>query len=239
MDTSPSQLLERAKERFALSDYFGAIHLIEEVIERGRAYADAHHLLGLCYHLAGQPERALALLDEALRINPRYVEAQVHRGIVLGEMGRTAEAEQSFDLARHLTVRGGEGIAAHHAGKLANHHAALGEAYAEAGAMEQAIAQYRTALALGPTFQDLRLRLARLLLEAGRTLEAREALEELVRARPQSIEARAGLGLACYLSGDAATARSVWNALTREHPGDPRATVYLGLLTRAVEDGDA
>jgi tetratricopeptide (TPR) repeat protein len=238
MDTSPAQLMERARERFALNDYFGAIHLLEEIIERGRAYADAHHLLGLCYHLAGQPDRALDLLDEALRINPRYVEAQVHRGIVLGEMGRTTEAEQSFDQARHLTVRGVDGIAAHHAGKLANHHAALGEAYAEAGAMEQAIAQYRTALALGPTFQDLRFRLARLLLEAGRTLEAREALEEVVRARPHSIEAGAALGLACYLSGDAATARDLWQALHRAHPGDPRVQVYLALLGRAGENGN-
>ncbi|HET7039196.1 MAG TPA: tetratricopeptide repeat protein [Gemmatimonadales bacterium] len=238
MDTSPSQLLERARERFALNDYFGAIHLLEEVIERGRSYADAHHLLGLCYHLAGQSDRALDLLDEALRINPRYVEAQVHRGIVLGEMGRTTEAERSFDQARHLTVRGVDGIAAHHAGMLANHHAALGEAYAEAGAMDQAIAQYRTALTLGPTFQDLRFRLARLLLEAGRTLEAREALEEIVRARPTSIEARAALGLACYLSGDAASARELWEALHRDHPGDPRAQVYLALLGRGGEQGD-
>ena len=238
MDTSPSQLLDRAKERFALSDYFGAIHLLEEVIERGRAYADAHHLLGLCYHLAGQSGRALDLLDEALRINPRYVEAQVHRGLVLGELGRTAEAQEAFAEARHITVRGLDGIAEHHAGKLANHHAALGEAYAEAGAMDQAVAQYRTALTLGPTFQDLRLRLARLLLEAGRTLEAREALEEVVRARPQSVEARAALGLACYLSGDAGTAQSLWQGLRREHPGDPRAEVYLGLLTRAMEEGN-
>lgn len=230
--------MERARERFALNDYFGAIHLLEEIIERGRSYADAHHLLGLCYHLAGQPDRALDLLDEALRINPRYVEAQVHRGIVLGEMGRTTEAERSFDEARHQTVRGMDGLAAHHAGKLANHHAALGEAYAEAGAMEQAIAQYRTALTLGPTFQDLRFRLARLLLEAGRTLEAREALEDVVQARPHSTEARAALGLACYLSGDAATAKDVWQSLHRDHPGDPRAQVYLALLDRAIQNGD-
>lgn len=236
MDTSPTQLLERAKERFALNDYFGAIHLLEEVIERGRAYADAHHLLGLCYHLAGQPERALDLLNEALRLNPRYVEAQVHRGLVLGELGRTEEAERAFAEARESTVHGLDGIAAHHAGKLANHHAALGEAYAEAGAMDQAIAQYRTSLALGPTFQDLRLRLARLLIEAGRTLEARDELEEVVRARPKSVEARAALGLACYLSGDAASAQGIWEALRRDNPGDPRAEVYLGLLTRAVEE---
>lgn len=236
MDVSPVQLLDRAKERFALNDYFGAIHLLEELTERGRAYADAQHLLGLCYHLAGQPDKALERLDEAVRINPRYVEALVHRGVILGELGRTTEAEGMFAQARSVTVRGTNGIAAHHAGKLANHHAALGEAYAEAGSLDRAIGQYRTALELGPTFQDLRLRLGRLLLEAGRTLEARDTLEEVVRERPGSVEAKAAFGLACYLSGDAASAEETWHLLHNEHPGDPRAQVYLHLLQRAGQD---
>jgi Flp pilus assembly protein TadD len=237
MDVSPAQLLERAKERFTLNDYFGAIHLLEELTDRGRSFADAHHLLGLCYHLAGQSERALDLLEEALRINPRYVEAIVHRGVILGELGRTEEAEDAFAQARHVTVRGQNGIAAHHAGKLANQHAALGEAYAEAGATGHAIEQYRRALELGPTFQDLRLRLGKLLLEAGRTLEARETLIEVVQARPRSVEAKAALGLACYLSGDGGSAHEIWMAMEQEHPGDPRAQVYLSLLTRGGDDG--
>lgn len=236
METSPAQLLDRAKERFALNDYFGAIHLLLELTERGRAYADAQHLLGLCYHLAGQPERALERLDEAVRINPRYIEALVHRGVILGELGRTREAEAMFAQARQVTIRGANGIAAHHAGKLANSHASLGEAYAEAGALDRAIEQYRTALQLGPTFQDLRLRLGRLLLEAGRTLEARETLLQVVEARPGSVEGRAAYGLACYLSGDASTAQDIWEALQRDHPGDPRAQVYLGLIARASKD---
>ena len=236
MDVTPAQLLDRAKERFALNDYFGAIHLLLELTERGRAYADAQHLLGLCYHLAGQPERALERLNEAVRINPRYIEALVHRGVILGELGRTKEAEATFAQARQVTIRGANGIAAHHAGKLANSHAALGEAYAEAGALDRAIDQYRTALQLGPTFQDLRLRLGRLLLEAGRTLEAREALQQVVEARPGSVEARAAFGLACYLSGDASTAQDVWEALQRDHPGDPRAQVYLGMISRGRRD---
>jgi tetratricopeptide (TPR) repeat protein len=236
VDVSPAQLLERAKERFALNDYFGAIHLLVELTERGRAYADAQHLLGLCYHLADQPERALERLDEAVHINPRYVEALIHRGVILGELGRTAEAEEAFAQARGVTVRGTNGIADHHAGKLANNHAALGEAYAEAGALDQAIEQFRVALKLGPTFQDLRLRLGRLFLEAGRTLEARDVLREVVEARPGSVEGRAAYGLACYLSGDASTAQEVWEALERDHPGDARAQVYLRLLKRAAED---
>src|SRR5882762_5952334 len=66
MDVSPERLVEQANERFQLQDYYGAIHLLEEVIATGRAFADAHHLLGLSYSLAGQPDKALEQLDRAL-----------------------------------------------------------------------------------------------------------------------------------------------------------------------------
>lgn len=233
MDVSPSQLLDQAKDRFALEDYYGCVHLLEDLVGSGRAYADAHHLLALAYYLIGQPEKSLAAIDAALRLNPRYLEALMHRGVILGSLGRVEEAQEAFAAARTAGAGTRGGVAAHHADKLANQHAALGEAYLEAGGLSQAIEQYEAALRLGPAFQDLRYRLAQLLLEAGRALEAREELERLVAARPTSVEARATLGLACYLGGDGGTARAVWSALAAEQPGEPRVKAYLAMLDRA------
>lgn len=233
MDVSPEQLLQRAKERFSADDYYGCVHLLEELVASGRAFADAHHLMGLAYYLVGQLDRALAAVDRALAQNPRYLEALMHRGVVLGALGRTEEAAAAFAAARALGSADRGGIAVHYAAKLANQHAELGEAYAEAGALSPAIAQYHEALRLGPAFHDLRYRLARLLLAAGRALEAREELERVVAARPGSAEPRAALGLACYLSGDAATARATWQDLQRERPEDGRVRAYLAMLDRA------
>ncbi len=232
MDLRPSQLLEQAKERFAVDDYYGAIHLLEELVASGRAFADAHHLLGLCYYMIGQRERALEAVERALELNPRYLEALMHRGVVLSALGRVEEAQEAFAAARAAAAGERGGIPAHHADKLANQHAQLGEAYAEAGALSQAIEQYQAALKLGPTFQDLRYRLARLLLQAGRVLEAREELERLLAARPGSPEARSALGLACYLSGDVASARAIWSALAAERPNDARVQAYLAMSER-------
>src|SRR2546427_428853 len=88
MDVSPEHLVGQARERFQLHDYYGAIHLLEEVLASGRAFADAHHLLGLSYSLAGQNDKALAQFDQALELNPNYIEALIHRAIVLNELGR-------------------------------------------------------------------------------------------------------------------------------------------------------
>lgn len=232
MDLRPTQLLEQAKERFQLQDYFGCILLLEDLIADGRAFADAHHLLGLANHMVGRTTRALEAFEHALELNPRYVEAHIHRGIVLAELGRPTEAEAEFREARKSAGEDRGGVPAHHAATLANLHAALGDAYAEARSLTQAIEQYQAALRLGPEFHDLRYRLGRLLLDAGRTLEAREAFERVAAARPTSADVLAALGLACHLSGDGASARAVWESLEREHPADPRPRAYLAMLDR-------
>jgi tetratricopeptide (TPR) repeat protein len=232
MDVSPEHLVEQARERFQLQDYYGTIHLLEEVISTGRAFADAHHLLGLAYSLVGQPEPALAQLDRALALNPQYVEALVHRAIVLNELGREEEADGAFRRAAELGGEPRQGFAAHVASRLANQHAALGNAYLEAGGLGQAIAQYQAALALGPGFHDLRYKLGRMLLEAGRALDAREHFDIIVRARPGYLDAAAMLGLACYLAGDGLAARAVWEECRERRPEDARVEAYLAMLAR-------
>lgn len=232
---SPEHLVTRARERFELQDYYGAIHLLDEVLASGRAFADAEHLLGVCYGLIGQPERALEHFDRALQLNPDYVEALIHRGLVLNELGREGEAEVALRRAGQVSAGGQHGLPTHFAAKLANLHASLADAYVEAGSPIEAIEQLRRSLSLGPSFHDLRHKLGRLLLETGRPLDAREQFETIVRARPTHLDAAAMLGLACYLSGDGLAARDVWRACRERRPEDPRVEAYLAMLER----GDA
>src|SRR5213596_708501 len=233
MDVSPERLVEQANERFQLQDYYGAIHLLEEVVATGRAFADAHHLLGLSYSLAGQPDKALQQLDRALALNPNYIEALIHRALVLNELGREEEANAVLRRARQVTSERRAGFHGHVAAKLANQHAALEQAYYEAGGLNEAVAQYEAALELGPGFHDLRYKLGRVLLEAGRALDAHEHFQIIVRERPSFLDAAAMLGLACYLAGDGLAARTVWEELRARRPEDPRVEAYLALLSRS------
>src|SRR5215213_9488285 len=103
-------LLARARERFVVQDYYGTVHLLESVVDSGRAFADVHHLLGVSLSLLGQADRALRELERALELNPKYVEALIHRGLVLNELGRTVEAEDAFTrAASNLEHPGAEG----------------------------------------------------------------------------------------------------------------------------------
>lgn len=232
MQVSADHLLAQARERFAVQDYYGAAHLLEEILSSGRSFADAHHLLGLSLALLGHKERALAEFERALALNPRYIEANIHRGILLSELGRGEEAEEAFRAASDHGAASDGGFSKPVSARLANLHAELGEAYAEAGALSHAIDELRRAVALGPAFHDLRYRLARFLLEASRPLEAREELETILAEHADFLDAQASLGLAHYLAGDATAAAEIWGKCRARRPKNARIEAYLAMAKR-------
>ena len=227
-----SDLLTVARERYAARDYRSAAVLLASAISAGQGYADAHHLLGLCYAMTELREQALASFDEAIRLNPRYVEAHLNRSIVLSDLGRAAEAQEALNHAQDFGRADSTGFPAVVANRLANMHAELGRAYDEAGAHDEAIAQFRRALGLRPNFADVRLDLARALLESGAIPDATRELDDIMKARPDWLDAMLLRGLAAYLAGDLERAASVWDTAHARHPKDTRLETYRSMLAR-------
>ncbi len=220
LEASPN-LLSLAKERFAVRDYHGAALLLTSVTEEGPAFADAFNLLGLSLAMVDRADDAVAAFDQALRVNPRYVEAYLNRAVVLNHLGREDEAR---------------GYPAVVANKLANAHLSLGHDYRAAGAVELAIAQYRRALELRPQFNDIRLALGRALVEHGRHGEAVAVLDEVLRVRPSWLDAMLLRGLAAYLQGDLDAAGTIWNDASMRHPEEPRLEIYRSMLERRRQE---
>ena len=234
---SEADLLTVARERFAARDYRGAALLFASAIESGQGYADAHHMLGLCHAMTEAREAALQSFDEAIRLNPRYVEAHLNRSIVLSDLGRAAEAADALTRARELGRPDESGFPSVVANRLANMHAELGRAYRDAGGSAQAAKQFRDALALRPRFADLRLDLARVLLDAGDPAGAADELDLILRDRPDWLDAMLLRGLAAYLGGHLEQARSVWDRAAEQHPEDPRVETYRSMLARRFGAG--
>ena len=231
MDAAPDPVA-RARERFAVRDYHGAVLLLREAVVEGLAYADGFNLLGLSLALIGRSSDALDAFDRALELNPRYVEAHLNRAVLLTDMGRVEEARVGFAEAERLGGPDESGFPAMVANRLANAHAGLGHEYRAAGALDEAIAQYERALELRPGFSDIRLSLARALLERGRFAEAAQALDLVLRARPDWLDAMLLRGLAAYLDGDLARADDVWTRASERHPEEPRVEIYRSMLAR-------
>jgi len=232
MDARPDHLVKNARERLDAGDAYGAIHLLKELVASGQAYADAHNCLGLAHAMVSQREEALAQFDQALKLNPRYVDAQLNRAVTLSDLGRSDEAAKAFADAQELGAVDHTGFSAPAASRLANLHAELAEAYLEAGGRAQAVLQLEAAAALRPEFVDLRFRLARLYLDEGRLEPARDELQALIARRPAFVDAHVSLGMARYLLKDLPGARDAWNEARRLAPSDVRVTAYLALLAR-------
>jgi tetratricopeptide (TPR) repeat protein len=235
MDVSTRGIVDVARERFTNRDYYGALLALGDLSGSGRAYADIHHLRGLCFSLLDRPDEALQEFDRALALNPRYLEALLHRGLVLNQLGRGGEAAAAFAAATAAEGPPVAGLSAPIAARLANEHARLGDLYAEAGALAEAVLESRRAVELGPGFHDLRLRLARLLLESGNPLQAREELEAILALRPEWVEAKVQLGMARYLAGDTAGARDTWRECRDARPDLERIAAYLAMVERIPE----
>ncbi|HJQ21210.1 MAG TPA: tetratricopeptide repeat protein [Gemmatimonadaceae bacterium] len=231
---SDADLLTVARERFAARDYRGAALLLASAIESGQGYADAHHLLGLCYAMLESRDQALQAFDGALKLNPRYVEAHLNRAIVLSDLGRRDEAEQALSRAQELGRPDDTGFPAVVANRLANMHAELANAYREAGSYRAAADQYRTGLALRPAFADLRVELARTLLDGGEPATAADELDIVLRDHPDWLEAMLLRGLAAYLAGHLDQAKSVWERASERHPEEPRLETYRSMLARRL-----
>lgn len=206
--------------------------LLQEAIGSGCGYADAYNLLGLSLALVDRPEDALAAFGRALDQNPRYVEAQLNRGVLLNGLGRTEEAAACFAIAEEFGRPDATGFPTVVGNRLANAHASLGDEYRSAGATGEAIAQYERALALRPDYADIRLSLARTLLEAQRYPEAAESLDLVLGVRPGLLDAMLLRGLAAYFQGELETARQVWRRTAEAHPGDTRVEIYLSMLAK-------
>ena len=235
MDSAPD-IVARARERFAVRDYHGAVLLLREAVVEGIAYADAQNMLGLSLALVGRQDEAIAAFDAALALNPRYVEAHLNRAVLLNDMGRLEEARAAFEIAAHLGKPDETGFPVMVANRLANAHATLAHDYRAAGALDEAAVQYERALQLRPGYADVRLALARALTERGRHREAAEQLDEVLRIRPDWLDAMLLRGLTAYLQGDLTGAGHVWTAAAERHPEEPRVEIYRSMLARRREE---
>jgi tetratricopeptide (TPR) repeat protein len=227
-----ADLVERAKERFAVRDYHGAVLLLQEAVVEGVAYADGFNLLGLSLGLIDRPGDALEAFDRALQQNPRYVEAHLNRAVVLNTLGKSDAAADAFARARELGRPDATGFPAMVGNRLANAHAGLAHDYRDAGALDEAIAQYERALELRPGFADIRVHLARALIERGRLPDAARALDAVLERRPDLLDGMLLRGLAAYLQNDLDVADAIWSQAAERHPEEPRVEIYRAMLAR-------
>jgi tetratricopeptide (TPR) repeat protein len=112
-------------------------------------------------------------------------------------------------------------------GKIANMHADIAQAYADAGSRTEAIAELRKAVELCPTFADLHVKLGNLYRDGGDLPMASEHYATACTVNPKYVPARVLLGVTLLAMGQLEQATAEWRAALSIDPENKNAQMYL------------
>lgn len=210
LDDEKAALLKQYYSSFQLKKGTGLSHNI-------------HNNLGIAYDRIGRYGEAIEELNEALRLNPEYVEVHNNLAVTYDKMGKHDEALGHLNEALRLnpayaeahsnlgnlyarTARYEEAMEElKEAIKLkpahAKAHNSLGHIYALQNKNQEAIGEFKEALRLDPDYAHAHSNLGSIYAEAGMQDEALKEFQEALRLEPELPEAYHGMGSVYYTMG--------------------------------------
>ena len=220
---SAADCAQRAASLAAASKDAEADALFEQGLAQFPDDARLANSAGNFHARARRDERALALFERAIHLDPALSEAALNAAIVLLRLGRPGRAE-AF-------------LVAHEIATSAQYWALRSDAAKALGDFAAADGYLGRAEALEPSGQRSLPRKARLSLERG-DLRAVEAHASALAAQPGDFALMEGYVLALQAGGQAAEARDFAEALTAHFPAWSDGQVVLAELRWAAGEAD-
>ncbi|MDB5777377.1 MAG: repeat protein [Herbaspirillum sp.] len=168
--------LLKAKTLFQQGDLNGAESALAKVLRAHPKHFDSLHLYGIVLALNAKWDEASRYLKKALSIAPGNVGVIRDLGKVQFEIGRYADALDSFRKIQNLV------------GNQADVLTDIGTVLGKLGKFEDAMKSYDDALALNANYADAWLKRGHLLRQQRRFGEALEALDRVVAIAPGNLD---------------------------------------------------
>jgi Flp pilus assembly protein TadD len=226
------QLLLLGREHYEKREFDQAEQLLREVLGDADRYADVHNMLGVICHSRGNFVQAEHHFERALELNGSYTEAALNLAVTYNDRGKYEKAREVYGRIRVSQAGTEHGLDPFARGKIANMHAELGQAYADAGLAAEAIHELEKATALCPQFADLQTKLGTLLREQNDLAGARARYEAALHARPNYVPARIQLGVTLLSLGNTLGATEAWQQALAVEPENSQAKMYLRMVER-------
>ena len=133
MSDRVDQLIALGREHYNAGEYERAEPFLAEAVEARPNFPDVYNMLGVIYHAQGRFSDAEEAFENALRLNPRYTEAALNLSVTYNDRGKYQKAREVYASAMSRSAQQPSSMDPFARGKIANMHADLGQAYAEAG----------------------------------------------------------------------------------------------------------
>src|SRR6188768_2534453 len=227
MDDHVKQLLLLGREHYQKRELDKAEYLLRQVVAETDRFADVFDMLGVICHSKGDFTQAERYFEKAVSLNPNYTEAQLNLMVTYNDLGKYDAARQIYGQIRHRGSGGPAKADPFAKGKIANMHAEISQAYQDAGMVPEAVLELERAVALCPSFADLRTKLATLYRDSGQKDRAREQLEIAKQHNPNYVQARVLLGVALLSAGEHHAAIEEFQAVIDRDGEHKSAQMYL------------
>jgi tetratricopeptide (TPR) repeat protein len=168
----PAGQLQQAMYCIARHDAAGAAAHLHKAVEWEQRSATLRREVAVAYGMVGQSSEAAAQLEEACRLDPRNADYQYLLGLSYAEMSRPQQSIAALERAVQLDP--------HHARAWYN----LGLARRDMGQPQAALAALLQSESADPADPDVPYARATLLLQLGRTDNARQAAYRALQIRP-------------------------------------------------------
>jgi tetratricopeptide (TPR) repeat protein len=186
----------------------------------------AHNNLGVLLCAQGKTSEAIAHYQEAMRLDPYFVQARDNMGIILAQSGKTDEAIAQYAEALRINPEFPD----------AQYNWAV--ALELVGRNEEAISHYEQAIQLKPNFFDAESNLGGLLIRMGKPQDAIQFLQAAESIRPDSAQTQNNLALAFWQTGQQNESLAQWNLALRNQPDYPEAQNALAWLLATLPPSD-
>lgn len=161
-----------------LTQYYSSFQLT-----RGTGLShNIHNNLGIAYDRIGRYGEAIEELNEALRLNPGYVEVHNNLAVTYDKTGRHDEALGHLNEALRLNPA------------YAEAHGNLGNLYARLGRCEEAVEELKEAIRLKPAYAKAYNSLGHIYALQNKNQEAISEFREALRLEPDYAHAHSNLG---------------------------------------------
>jgi protein O-mannosyl-transferase len=202
-------------------DYQTEQSIWADTVAKRPANPRARTTLGIVLLNAGKLEEAEVEQREAVRLDPRYVDAQHNLGDLLVVIDHLDEAESAYLEALRLDP-----------GAYETHYN-YGNLLLRTDRLDEARWQFQESLRLHPRLNRARLKIGFISLSQGKPSDAMIALKEAIDYDPRDSTAHTLLGTALMRLGQTAEAQAQFREALRLNPKDAEAQANLDQLMKA------
>lgn len=239
MDDRLKHKIVLAREHFERREFEHAEPLLLQVLEKNERLADVLNMLGIVRHERGDFVGAREAFERAVAENPSYTEAQLNLVVTLNDLGDYEAGRKVYAQVRATANPGTEGAVQdpYALGKIANMHADIAKAYADAGYLVEAVTELTKAVELRPAFADLHVKLGMVQRDRGELVAACEAFRHATTQNPRYVPAWVQLGVTLFMREDNAEAREAFQRALEVDPEDKIAKMYTRLVDEKSKEG--